>query len=113
MFTNHQNILYPKKTIQYAYSQIILFGFNYSFKRLRNRKILLNLQYSYNSRLRIPSTLVARIYKRRLVLYGEKLQLLSFIKELVELRNPNIYTGKGIRLRTLPYRRKPGKVNKR
>jgi len=113
MFTSNLNITYPRKTFQYTYSQIILFGFSYSFKKLRGRKFILNLQYSYNSRIRIPSAFVARIYKRRFVLYGEKLQLLQFLGELVELRNPDTYTGKGVRLRTLPYRLKPGKVNKR
>lgn len=113
MFTNTLNVLCPKKKLEYAYSQIILFGFNYSFKRLRKRKIILVLQYSYNAGLRIPNTFVVRLYKRRLVLHGEKFLLLQFIKEIVELRKPNIYTGKGLRLRTLPYRLKPGKVNKR
>lgn len=113
MFTSNLNITYPRKTLHYTYSQIILFGFSYSFKKLRGRKIILNLQYSYNSRIRIPRAFVARIYKRRFVLYGEKLQLLHFLEELVELRNPDTYTGKGVRLRTLPYRLKPGKVNKR
>jgi len=113
MFTSNLNLIYPKKTIQYTYSQIILFGFNYSFKRKRSRRIILNLQYSYKHVLHIPHAFVARAYKRRFVLYGEKLQMLQYLKELVELRKPDTYTGKGVRLRILPYRRKPGKVNKR
>jgi hypothetical protein len=71
------------------------------------------MQYAYNYTIRLPRSFVARIYKRRFVLFGEKLMLLRFIKELVEIRKPNIYTGKGLRLRTIPYRVKPGKIKRR
>jgi len=112
MFVNSQ-VLRLTRPIKYAYSQIILFGLNFSFTRKRGRKIILNLQYAYNFGFRLPHTFVARIYKRRFVLYADKLSLLRFIKELVEMRQPNIYTGKGLRLRSLPYRVKPGKVRRR
>jgi len=105
--------LKPRKLITYGYSQIILFGLNYSFTRRRGRKIVLNLQYAYNFGFRLPRSFIARVYKRRFVLFAEKLLLLRFINELVETRKPNIYTGKGLRLRSLPYRVKPGKVRRR
>jgi len=113
MFASTARIISPRRINSYAYSQIILLGLNYSFKRIRGRKIILNLQYAYNFGFRLPRSFIARIYKRRFVLYGEKLKLLMFIKELVEMRKPNIYTGKGLRLRRLPYRVKPGKVRRR
>jgi len=113
MFLPTSRIISPKKHTNYAYFQIILFGLNYSFKRIRGRRIVLNLQYAYNFGFRLPHTFIARIYKRRFVLYSEKQLLLMFINELVEMRKPNIYTGKGLRLRSLPYRVKPGKVRRR
>jgi len=113
MFASTSRIISPRRKNSYAYSQIILFGLNYSFKRIRGRKIVLNLQYAYNYAIRLPHPFVARIYKRRFVLFGDKLKLLMFIKELVENRKPNIYTGKGLRLKSLPYRVKPGKVKRR
>jgi len=112
MFT-HSQVLRLTRPVKYAYSQIILFGLNYSFTRKRGRKIVLNLQYAYNFGFRLPHSFVARIYKRRFVLYADKLYLLRFINELVEMRKPNIYTGKGLRLRSSPYRVKPGKVRRR
>jgi len=113
MFTSIAKIIPTKQVYSHVYSQIILFGLNYSFKRIRGRKIVLNMQYAYNYTLRLPRSFVGRIYKRRFVLFGEKLTLRRFIKELVKIRKPNIYTGKGLRLRTIPYHVKPGKIRKR
>lgn len=75
--------------------------------------MLLNLQYSYNLKLRAPSHIMGRIFKRRYVIFGENLQLVQFMQEFSQIRSPNTYTGKGVRLRTVPFRLKPGKVNKR
>lgn len=113
MFLSSPQIIPLQKVAKYSYAQLILYGLNYSFKKIRNRKILLNLHYSYVFGFKLPPTIIGRVYKRRFVIFGEKLFLLQFIKELVQLRKGNIYTGKGFRLRTLPYRVKPGKVKRR
>jgi len=104
----------PKKVIhQSIYVQLVLFGLNYSFKRVRGRKICLNLQYAFNQGFRLPPGLVARVYKRRLVLFGTTIILMHLVRALINLRTPNIYTGKGLRLRKERYLIKPGKVRRR
>jgi len=113
MFLSSSKIIPLKKSSKFTYAQLILYGLNYSFKRIRYRNIVLNLHYSYLFKFKLPHTIIGRVYKRRCVIFGEKLMLLQFIKDLVDLRKGNIYTGKGFRLRTLPYRVKPGKVKRR
>jgi hypothetical protein len=88
-------------------------GIQLLFKRYRARKIVLNLQYAYNFVLHVPTPFVYRVYKRRLVLFGEKLDMLRLIVQLVHLKRPDKYTGKGLRLRSLPYRLKPSKNKKK
>jgi len=112
MFASTARIISPRRIKVMRITNYTV-GIKLLFKRIRGRKIILNLQYAYNFGFRLPRSFIARIYKRRFVLYGEKLKLLMFIKELVEMRKPNIYTGKGLRLRRLPYRVKPGKVRRR
>jgi len=92
---------------------MVFFGLNYSFKRIPGQLLVLNLQYAFNQGIRIPHGIVVRVYKRRLVLFGITTILTTFIKGLVLLRAPNIYTGKGLRLRKERYRTKPGKVRRR
>lgn len=113
-----KNVSFKDNDVNYGYAQIIIFGLNYSFKRVyrwgsRLPQIKLCLQFSYDYLLHIPEGIVALAFKRRLVLYGNKRVLLSFIKKFTAFRAPNIYTGKGLRFKSLPFHKKPGKVRRR
>jgi len=95
------------------HAQIILFGLNYSFRKIQKRKILLNLQFANKFTLPIPNGIIVRTFKRRLSLFGQESILKSLILGLRNLRQPNIYTGKGVRIKSFSYRTKPGKIRKR
>jgi len=106
----HQTI---SKPIAFSYTELILFGLNYSFRRLSRHKIRFNLQYGDHFNIILPTGVIGRVYKRRLVLFGSNLILKHWLFTLSALRYPNAHTGKGLRLRALPYRVKPGKERKR
>lgn len=106
----HSNI---KTQNVYTYVELIVFGLNYSFRRLSRRKVRLNLQYGHHFNVNVPITVIGRIFKRRLTLYGNNDVLMRFLKTLILLRYPNAHTGKGLRLRSLPYKVKPGKERKK
>lgn len=119
MFLENKRKINRKNKINYGYSQIIIFGLNFSIREgyggllVGLKEIKLLFQYPDNYLLEIPQGILARAFKRRLVLYGDKRIILSFIKQFALLRKYNIYTGKGIKLIGLRYKKKPGKVKRR
>jgi len=113
IFTPLPYVIPRSKKKDVSYAQLILFGLNYSFRGIRNHQILLNLHHSNKYTITCPLGLIARVYKRRLVLFGNKLILQQFLHKVAGLRPANIYTGKGVRIRSLPYKIKPGKVKRR
>ncbi len=98
---------------RFAYAQIILFGPLYFLVKKNTKRIKLRLHFSGECYINVPIGLVARIFKKRLVLFGEKQRLMSFIYGFIKLRDNNIYTGTGLRQRSGGYRKKPGKVSRR
>jgi len=103
----------PSKLQDFSYVEVILLGLNYSFTRLTRHDIELNLQYGDSFNVKLPVSVMGRVYKRRLVLFGNILILKRWIYTLMLLRYPNAHTGKGLRLRLLPYHVKPGKERRR
>jgi hypothetical protein len=102
----------------YMYVQIIIIGLNFSFKRFwpyRARRLMLKIQYTKERVLYLPIHMIVLVFKRRVVLFGNKTILSGLIKEISAFRKPNIYTGKGLRLRNgkTRYKVKPGKVRRR
>jgi len=79
MFVLKQFNFLPKKPI-FVYTQIVLFGLNYSFKKHKFSTIILNLQYAQIFSITLPKTFVARVYKRRLILFGPIIQLVNLLK---------------------------------
>jgi len=113
IFTNNKKILAKSSKPIFAYAQIIFFGPLYSIVNRYRKKIKLRLHLSGDCYVPVPAGLIARIFKKRLVMFGEQQQLKSFIRGIVKLRKSNIYTGTGIRLRAAGYKRKPGKIRRR
>lgn len=118
MFLENKIKIRERRKQELGYAQIIVFGLNYSMKHIRSRgkwlnEIKLLFHFPINYEIEIPVGIVARAFKRRLVLCGDKKILMDFIKRFTILRKPNIYTGKGIKLKTKKYKRKPGKVGRR
>jgi hypothetical protein len=104
--------LIPKPSTS-NYVELILFGLNYSFRRLSRRNVRFNLQYGHHFNVNLPNSVTGRIYKRRLVVYGNNDILQPWLQTTMLLRYPNSHTGKGLRLRSLPYNVKPGKERKK
>lgn len=113
IFSNNKlhNIISKPATISYV--ELILFGLNYSFRRLSRRNIRFNLQYGDHFNILLPTSIIGRVYKRRVVLFGNSHVLKRWISTLMLLRYPNAHTGKGLRLRSLSYKVKPGKERKK
>lgn len=57
MFASNK-INFLSKKPQFVYTQIVLFGLNYSFKKMRSHTILLNLQYAQIFSITLPKTLL-------------------------------------------------------
>jgi ribosomal protein L6P/L9E len=111
-------ISFKENKLNYKYAQIIIWGLNFSFRKMlwgggNLHKIELRLDYSYNMAFELPKGIVVRLFKRRLVFYGHTRILVAFINKFTSLRSPNIYTCKGLRYRPWAFRKKPGKVRKR
>jgi len=115
MFLSHTNIVPNRPKLELKYVQIIIWGLNYNFSRVKRRrtKVCLDLQCAFDNIMLPPRGVVMRIYKRRLVMCGFNALLMTYVKYLISLRPGNIYTGKGLRLRRTPYETKPGKIRKR
>ncbi len=101
------------KKNHYTYVELILFGLNYSFRRLSRYKIRFNLQYGDHFNILLPKQILGRVFKRRVVLFGNNAVLKKWLSLLMLLRYPNAHTGKGLRIRKNPYRVKPGKERKK
>jgi hypothetical protein len=71
------------------------------------------LQYGDHFNVFLPISVIGRVFKRRLVLFGNNNILKPWLKTIMLLRYPNAYTGKGLRLRTAPYKVKAGKERKK
>lgn len=113
IFHNSTKVNIISKPAVYSYLEFILFGLNYSFRRLSRRKIRFNLQYGDHFNVLLPTSVIGRVYKRRVVLFGNVAILKRWISTIMLLRFPNSHTGKGLRLRTIGYRVKPGKERKK
>ena len=84
-------------------------GFNeFTFKKY----ILLRVGHSFQLYYPIPDAINLKIkYKtRKITLYSSnKGQIFNFSKFICQAREPNVYTGRGIRIKKIVYRRKIGK----
>lgn len=113
IFNNTSTYNIIAKPTKFCYMELILFGLNYSFRRLSRRNIRFNLQYGDHFNVLLPISVIGRVYKRRLVLFGNNSILKRWISTVMLLRFPNAHTGKGLRLRTLSYKVKAGKERKK
>lgn len=91
---------------------LFFFGPLYSLQK-KGKRIYLKLHFSFNIYFEIPATCKILTFKKRLILFGDSKVLKNFAQGLITLRDPNIYTGTGIRSRTKTYITKPGKIRKR
>jgi len=114
IFTNtlRINTLQQKKQ-NLSYAQIIFFGPLYSLIKKQGRQIKLRLHLSGDCYITTPIGIITRVFKKRLVLFGEKQRLMNFLYGFIKLRKNNIYTGTGLRQRSGGYIKKPGKIGRR
>jgi len=112
LLSNKTNIIPLPKRTEYSYTEIILFSLNFSFKKLRRRKILFSLQYVNDFLVKVPNAILGRTFKRRFILYGPNELIFRVLRDLLYLRQPNIHTGKGMRLHRAIYHVKPRRKKK-
>jgi len=113
ILSNKTNIIPLPKRIEYSYTEIILFSLNFSFKKLRRQKILFSLQYANDFLVKVPNGILGRTFKRRFILYGPNELIFRVLHNLLYLRQPNIHTGKGMRLHRAIYHVKPRRKKKK
>lgn len=101
----------PKKNLL-KMTSLFFFGPLYSLQK-QGKRIYLKLHFSFNLYLQVPKECRIFTFKKRLILFGDSRILQNFVKGIISLRDPNIYTGTGIRPRTKMYITKPGKIRKR
>jgi hypothetical protein len=112
--TNTLQLINLKPTQQiFSYAQIILYGPLYSLVKQRGRLIKVRLHLSGDCYISLPIGIIARVFKKRLVLFGQKQRLMNFMYGFIKLRNNDIYTGTGLRQRGKGYHKKPGKIARR
>jgi len=95
------------------FRQVIFFGPLYSLVNKYRKKIKLRLHLSGEVFIPIPYGIIAKMFKKRLVLFGEKHRIHNFMNGIIKLRKNDIYTGTGLRTRTGGYIKKKGKVRRR
>jgi len=114
VFTNTLRILpVQQKKQTFSYAQIIFFGPLYSLVNKYGRRIKLRLHLSGDCYITTPIGIITRVFKKRLVLFGEKQRLMNFVHGFIKLRKNDVYTGTGLRQRTGGYIKKPGKIGRR
>jgi large subunit ribosomal protein L6 len=77
-----------------------------------SRYLLLRVGHSFLIYKSIPNYIGVKVSKkdRKVVVYGaDKNQVSNFAKEIFKLRQPSVYTGRGIRIKKGLHRRKLGK----
>jgi hypothetical protein len=88
---------------------VILNSLNYSVTR-RKRRLRLQLHFAKRLALPIPQSVLVRIFKRRICLFGFPEAVLPFAYTLINMRRYDIYTGYGVRMPNSGTKKKPGKV---
>jgi ribosomal protein L6P/L9E len=103
------------------FMEIILFGINNNFKRLKlrdyvspyrnfKRTLDVELHMAKKLRLKLPEDFHIRAFKRRLMVFSfSRERVIAFYRYLQRFRKANPYTGKGIRVRHRKVRYKIGK----
>lgn len=77
-----------------------------------SRYLVLRVGHSFNLYRPVPNYIGVRVgcKERKLVIYGpSKEQVSNYARTIFGLRQPSIYTGRGIRFKGYPHRRKLGK----
>lgn len=111
-FIKHLHFV-PKIKSKFIYAQIIMFGPLY-FLLKKGKKIQLRLHLSGTVCLPVNMKgIITRVFKKRLILFGERHRLMTLLYGILKLRANDIYTGTGLRRRTYGYVRKPGKIARR
>lgn len=113
MFTNLLRTIPKGSKLKFSYAQIIFFGPLYSLIKKANHRVKLRLHLSGDLYIKFPKKLIARIFKKRLVIFGEQSLVQSFVQGILNLRTNDVYTGTGLRQRTSGYKKKPGKISRR
>jgi hypothetical protein len=111
-FINHLHFISKPKT-KFTYAQIIFFGPLYS---LLKKGIYIQLRLHLSGTILLPiyiRGIITRVFKKRLVLFGEKQRIMALVYGILKLRKNDIYTGTGLRRRSYGYIRKPGKIARR
>jgi ribosomal protein L6P/L9E len=81
-----------------------------------SRYLVLRVGHSFNLYKPIPNYIGVRVSckDRKLVIYGSsKEQVSNYARTIFKLRGPSVYTGRGIRFKRYPHRRKLGKKDVR
>ena len=113
MFTNTLRTITKKPKPTFTYGQIIFFGPLYSLIKKAGQRAKLRLHLSGDLYIRFPRDVIARIFKKRLVIFGERSKVQNIIQGILKLRLSDVYTGTGLRQRTSGYHKKPGKISRR
>lgn len=102
-----------KKKDKLLCAQILFFGPLYSLTRTSRYKLHLRLHFSGEVIINIPKGLILHTFKKRLIIFGKKLFLANFLNNFINLRESNVYTGTGLRIRPSRYYTKAGKIRRR
>jgi len=111
-----QKSVYPEQTKKSQFMQVILFGPLYSLVRKHKHDLFLRLHLSGDLYFRLPKQLLFRIYKKRLVVWGNQMNITNFLNFFSLLRKPNVYTGVRLEIRQnirKMYYKKQGKITRR
>jgi hypothetical protein len=97
---------------------VILNSLNYFVKRFGwfargRRKLRLDLHFSRKVILPVPPSVIVRIFKKRISLFGLPENVIPFVYILTHLRRFDVYTGYGVRIPYSGAKKKPGKVRLR
>jgi len=113
MFTNIRRTVPKKPKSILTYGQVIFFGPLYSLIKKAGQQAKLRLHLSGDLYIKFPRTVISRVFKKRLVIFGEKSEIQNIIQGILKLRTSDVYTGTGLRQRTSGYQKKPGKISRR
>ena len=101
-----------KKSLKIQTITLYFFGPLFQIEK-KGRKIYLKLHLSFNMYFEVPEECIIFAFKKRLIFRGDIRIIKNFIKGIINIRNPNIYTGTGLRIRRNTYKTKAGKIRKR
>jgi large subunit ribosomal protein L6 len=93
------------------FTELILIGLGFKITRLKRLRLLVfELNFSHQIIYKIPLDIIIKTSKKNIIIFGlNKERVINISNQIINLRFPNIYKGKGIRYLNQIIKLKSGK----